>query len=101
MANFNKLRNAEAERVAILLEELGEAQQVVEKILSHGYESSNPLDTTSLANLTNLERELGDIQCILGMMKAAGDISADAIERFRYEKAGRIKKWLHHQEPTQ
>lgn len=34
---FNDLSNAELERLALLLEELGEAQQVIGKILRHGY----------------------------------------------------------------
>ena len=36
---FNKLSAAEAERLALLLEELGEAQQAIGKILRHGYEN--------------------------------------------------------------
>ena len=38
----NGLNDAEAERLAILLEEFGEAQQAVGKILRHGYESYDP-----------------------------------------------------------
>lgn len=34
---FNQLTNAQAERLHILLEELGEAQQAIGKILRHGY----------------------------------------------------------------
>jgi hypothetical protein len=37
--NFNGLAPAETERLALLLEELGEAQQAIGKILRHGYES--------------------------------------------------------------
>lgn len=42
--HFNGLTPAEAERLALLSEELGEAQQAIGKILRHGYDSSNPVD---------------------------------------------------------
>ena len=41
--NFNKLTAAQTERLAILSEELGEAQQAIGKIMRHGYDSCNPL----------------------------------------------------------
>lgn len=39
--HFNKLSNAELERLACLAEECGEVVQVVGKIISHGYENSH------------------------------------------------------------
>ncbi len=47
---FNGLTDAQAERLALLLEELGEAQQAIGKILRHGYESMSPFDETKTTN---------------------------------------------------
>jgi hypothetical protein len=55
MDHFNRLTPAEAERLALLLEELGEAQQIIGKILRHGYESYHP-DDPETTNRTLLAR---------------------------------------------
>lgn len=46
MSKFsNKLNDAQSERLALLLEELGEAQQAIGKILRHGYQSRTEPNT--------------------------------------------------------
>jgi NTP pyrophosphatase (non-canonical NTP hydrolase) len=94
---FNELTAAESERLAILGEELGEAQQAVGKILRHGYESYNPDEIAGRSNRSNLQRELGDVMCVLDMLVAADDLSRTSIEARRTEKSEKIKKYLHHQ----
>jgi len=64
--HFNRLTEAEAERLAILIEECGEVTQAACKILRHGYESTNPKAITPIeedpeTNRSALERELGDL----------------------------------------
>lgn len=81
----NELTRAQLERLAILSEELGEAQQCIGKILRHGYDSHNPVVNTGMTNRRELERELGDI-------------ALAGIEMRRKDKAINIQRWLHHQE---
>jgi NTP pyrophosphatase (non-canonical NTP hydrolase) len=91
------LSEAEIERLAILLEELGEAQQCVGKILRHGYESYNPVIDTGTTNRRDLERELGDVYEAILMLSRAKDVNEAAINRRQAEKREKIKRYLHFQ----
>lgn len=97
MKHFNQLTPAEAERLALLLEEIGEVQQVIGKILRHGYESYNPLSEDKTTNRDLLQRELGDVQHSVERMYEAGDVSKCAIHNRTKEKAILVERWLHHQ----
>lgn len=102
MTFFNKLNPAELERLAILSEELGEAQQVAGKILRHGYESVNPdkpvpEDEYPETNRWALEKELGDVIYAVRAMREAHDLNASSIEQRSNEKAKKVVKYLHHQ----
>lgn len=100
MAEFtNGLNKAEAERLAVLAEECGEVIQVVGKILRHGYESYSPNDTQKITNREWLEKEIGDIFVIGGILVASGDIDHNQMMQHTAEKLGRISKYLHHQTP--
>lgn len=94
--NFNQLTHAESERLALLLEELGEAQQAIGKILRHGYESRHP--DGGITNRVSLERELGDVLAAIYLM-ARQDISASALLDHRQAKLLKVGKYLHHQDP--
>ena len=100
---FSKLTDAQLERLAILSEELGEAQQVIGKIIRHGYESfdpnrsEEPFIETEGTNRSDLEEELGDIVCAIEMLSGSGDISRGRIESRAEEKSRKIKPYLHHQ----
>lgn len=61
MEPFNELTPAQAERLALLSEELGEAQQAIGKILRHGYAAHHPLQRNGPNNRESLEKELGDV----------------------------------------
>jgi MazG nucleotide pyrophosphohydrolase domain len=102
MMQFNDLTPAQLERLAILSEEMGEAQQAIGKILRHGYDSRNAnLDTeTEYApdNRADLERELGDVVHAMNLLLDSGDVHSDVIVRRTLFKASTIKPYLHHQE---
>ncbi len=96
---FNELTDAQAERLAFLSEELGEAQQAIGKILRHGYESRNPLDENDRAtNRTRLQRELGDVQCAIALLCMNSDLDVIAIDARSDEKVVTVRRWMHHQE---
>lgn len=94
----NQLSDAQVERLAILAEEMGEAQQVIGKILRHGYESVNPLaDIGAGTNQEHLERELGDVALAMELMVKAGDVNSLIMTKRVEKKRESIKRWLHHQ----
>jgi hypothetical protein len=93
----NDLSKAELERLAVLSEELGEAQQCIGKIIRHGYESYNPVVDSGMTNRRELERELGDIVYAIQMLEEAKDVSAAGVTHRRGVKEQSIKRWLHHQ----
>lgn len=95
--HFNELTPAEAERLALLLEEMGEAQQAIGKILRHGYESYSPFDETRTTNRAALERELGDVTHAMDRMAEAGDLDSEAIDQRANVKRGAVRRYLHHQ----
>ena len=68
MKQFNGLTASEAERLFLLLEELGEVQQVIGKILRHGYESHHPNGGPN--NRTLLEMELEDVLAALHLLNS-------------------------------
>lgn len=93
--HFNRLTPAEDERLALLLEEMGEAQQAIGKIMRHGYESRHPAGIRT--NREMLERELGDVIAAIRMMQEACDISSGRIEAHALNKRESVRDYLHHQ----
>lgn len=93
---FNKLSQAELERLAILSEELGEVQQIIGKIIRHGWESYSPFDESKTTNRQLLEKELGDVHAIRNLMIRRGDIDFLEIKLHGKEKEKRIQPYLHH-----
>lgn len=98
MRGFDTMLNdAERERLEILLEELGEAQQCVGKILRHGYESYNPVVNAEMTNRRELEREIGDVIFAIEILTDARDVNAKEILMRKTRKRESIKQWLHFQ----
>lgn len=93
--SFNQLTPAQAERLALLMEEMGEAQQAIGKILRHGYESHHPNDGPS--NRQSLERELGDVVCAIDLLSFHEDLDPESIVECAKSKAERVVVYLHHQ----
>ncbi len=95
--HFNALTEAQAERLAILVEECGEVVQAACKILRHGYDSTNN-GQMSETNRQQLQRELGDLLHAVERMARCGDVQRLAIEDRRKSKPAKIRPFLHHQE---
>lgn len=93
--HFNGLLPAQAERLALLLEELGEAQQAIGKILRHGLDSHHP--ATGSINRSALEKELGDVRFAIDLLCAAGDVNRLNIMAAIEKKSGKVGQYLHHQ----
>lgn len=92
---FNGLTNAEAERLAVLAEELGEVQQVIGKIQRFGFDTGHP--ESGRTNRQDLEKELGDVRNAERMMIEAGDVNPAEIQLRAKAKSMTIGQYLHHQ----
>lgn len=93
--HFNGLSPAEAERLALLLEEMGEAVQIIGKTLRHGYESYHP--DTGEVNRNLLEKEVGDVLAAIDMIVTAKDVDPGQIDGHRRAKHINVRRYLHHQ----
>lgn len=105
MNHFNQLTPAEDERLALLLEELGEAVQAIGKIQRHGYGSHDPTklvpeDQYPETNRQMLEKELGDVLHAIDRMAFSVDVNFDRITDRADAKIERVQKYLHHQHAT-
>ena len=96
MTDFNQLTPAEAERLALLSEELGETQQAIGKILRNGYESQHP--DGGPTNRKSLEREIADVLAATRLLYLAEDIDYMTIHDLCEAKLKRVGKYMHHQE---
>lgn len=96
---FNQLTDAQAERLALLAEELGEAQQAVGKILRHGYSGTHP--DGGPTNKKALESELGDVKAAISLMTQSGDLLAESIHYSMFSKLQRVFRYMHHQPQEQ
>ena len=98
--NLPGLTPAQLERLAILSEELGEAQQAIGKILRHGYNSRNPHIDDAPRNVMSLMHELGDVEFAIQLLCDSGDLDGQTILACKDRKAEKIKRYLHHQPET-
>lgn len=94
--NFsNDLSPEELERLAILIEECSEVQQIACKILRHGYNSYNPNDRLKITNTKLLETELGHLLFAIEWLQNAKDVDATKIRYSAIDKAKNIQRYLH------
>jgi NTP pyrophosphatase (non-canonical NTP hydrolase) len=94
---FNQLTPGEAERLAYLGEELGEAIQAIGKILRHGYESRDPTKQDSKTNREQLEIELRDVMTATTLLVARREVNQYVIMDVD-SKLLEIEKWLHYKD---
>ena len=76
---FNKLTDAQAERLAILSEEMGEAIHAIGKIQRHGLESYNPFHAERGSNRKQLAQELGHVVFAINALCKAGDVDHEVL----------------------
>lgn len=95
--HFNGLTEAEAERIAILMEECGEVVQICGKILRHGYENFNPYSAEKITNRELLTKELGDVLFAYKQMTNSMDVIENQVLEMADIKELRAQQFLHHQ----
>lgn len=87
-------REARRERVALLLEEMGEALQVIGKIQRHGWASTHP--DGGPTNRDALGREVGDVLAAVALACEAGDLNPEHLFLAKVQKLQKLPKYLHH-----
>jgi hypothetical protein len=92
--HYNQLSEAEAERLAILIEECSEVIQAATKIQRHGHRHYHTTET----NREQLEREIGDLVHAIKRMQTASDINPLKITARVASKPQMIRAYLHHQD---
>ncbi len=89
---------AECERLIKLAEESAELAQACMKVLHHGYDGKYDNGET---NRQALEREMGDVQCIIKMMVFGGDVDFDLIEEYERLKKIKVLKFTYFQQGSE
>jgi NTP pyrophosphatase (non-canonical NTP hydrolase) len=91
----NQLLPAQLERLALLIEEMGETIQVVGKILRFGYNEGHPARFTT--NKSDLEKELGHVMSAVARLQSATEVDYETVVNHQVEKSISAKKFLRHQ----
>ena len=88
---------AQTERLAILAEEMGEAIQIIGKILRHGLDSDNNGELPQ-TNRQLLESEIGDVHAAIRRLVVMRDLDGAVIERAFIDRYRRKRSYTHFQE---
>lgn len=86
------VKDARAERLTCLFEEMGEAIQAIGKAMRHGLDSSwmgGP------DNQAFIEREVGQVRACTQLLIEAGDLTEQSIHAGEVEKYTTIQPYLH------
>jgi len=94
MTKVNELSESETERLAVTLEECGEAIHMIGKTLRHGFYSTHP-DYGGITNRENLTKELGDVQAAIEILIAAGDVVQGDVHMAKVSKLERLQQFFH------
>lgn len=95
-AHFNQLTPAQAEALAVLVEECAEAQVAAAKILRHGASSHNPDDPDHEGNLEDLIRECGDVVAAIQIACSEMSIAVGNVMSRKEVKLLKVREYLHH-----
>jgi NTP pyrophosphatase (non-canonical NTP hydrolase) len=74
----------EQEVLTILMEECGEVIQAASKIIRFGADQQN---------LDQLEKELGDLYCMIDLLHAYDMVSFTNLDDYSQQKYEKLKKW--------
>lgn len=95
LIKLNEEMSESIERMGLLIQAMGKANQTVCKILLHGYNAS--FEGIEYDNREDLMRELGDTEAIIDLMIVRGDLDEEKINAQRVIKRGKLTYFLKHQ----
>jgi NTP pyrophosphatase (non-canonical NTP hydrolase) len=79
----------EEELLTITMEECAEVIQACSKIIRFGPDSSYG----GMTAIESLEKELGDLQCMIDLLHANDMVSFTAMDDHAYDKREKLKQW--------
>ena len=77
------------ELMVVLMEECSEVIQEASKIIRFGENAEYNGETA----LSRLEKEIGDLQCMVDLLYASDMISLEKVEEYANAKYEKLKKW--------
>lgn len=92
MNQINGLSNAEAERLMILANQMGQLQTTISAIMLHGLDSISPHEHISLKRL--LSKQCADLSAGVSVLIGCGDISKSEFESLIDKRAVEIVETL-------
>lgn len=92
------MKNYTEECLITLGEECAEVIQVISKIQRFGFTSFHP-DDPSVNNLQLLQREIGDVLCMIDLLREEGVLDDHAIQNAKLQKRIKFRKFSTYQ-PT-
>lgn len=96
MDGHSTLSAAQAERLAMLIEECGEVIQAASKVLRHGYENHHPSNNPNQTNRSDLREELNDVIAVHEAMFEANDLPNYGYSEIKKAWAKK-QRYAHHQ----
>lgn len=85
------MQKIEHEIMLIAQEECAEVTQAISKVFRFGFSSIHP--TTGKSNIESLEEEIGDLECMLELMKTYKLIDANKVAIHKKVKYDKLKMW--------
>lgn len=95
LTKLNEELSESIERMGLLIQAMGKANQAICKTLIHGYNAS--FEGINYNNREDIMRELGDFEAILDLMIKNGDLNREVIEKYRDIKSSKLSRYLKHQ----
>ena len=98
LIKLNEELSETIERMGLLIQAMGKANQAVCKALLHGYNAT--FEDITYDNRDDIMRELGDVEAILELMIKRGDLNRETIANYRDDKSSKLSRYLKHQNGT-
>ena len=80
------------EIMLIAQEECAEVTQAISKVFRFGFAAQH----NGVSNKSMLEEEIGDLECMIELLKLEYAIDRDAVEKAKRAKAAKLNKWSKH-----
>lgn len=97
MNDFNNQLNLDQiERIALLMEEMGELQQSLGKVLRHGYHSCDPTNPEHLGNSADVAREAAQVRWCIDFMLDNNDFPFSIYQEEKTKRTKTVGEYLHH-----
>ncbi len=92
MEHINKLTQAEAERLTLIIGQLGDVQKIIGNIFLYGYDVIPPGEKKT--NREILTYQVALLQCSFGILIGSKDVSQTSMEKVMDDSMATVLGWL-------